>query len=94
MQNFASPQALIKEGNNLYSGIGSAGPLGGSSSPTPAAAGTNGLGRIQSGALEMSNVDLSNEFSNLIQAQRAFQANARMITASDQMLQELVNIMR
>lgn len=94
MQLFTNPQGLIKEGNNLYSGIGSAGPLGGSSSPTPAAPGSGGLGRIQSGALELSNVDLSNEFSNLIQTQRAFQANARIITTSDEMLQELVNLKR
>jgi flagellar hook protein FlgE len=94
MQNFTNPQGLIKQGNNLYAGIGSAGPLGGSSTPTPAAAGTNGLGQIQSGALELSNVDLSNEFANLIQTERAFQANARMITTSDEMLTELVNLKR
>ncbi|HUI06962.1 MAG TPA: flagellar hook-basal body complex protein [Verrucomicrobiae bacterium] len=94
MQNFSNPQALTKEGNNLYSGIGAAGPLGGSTSPQAAAAGTNGLGTIQSGALELSNVDLSNEFSQLIQTERAFQANARIMTTTDEMLQELVNIKR
>jgi flagellar hook protein FlgE len=52
------------------------------------------LGRIESGALELSNVDLANEFSNMITAQRAFQANARVITTSDEMLQELVNLKR
>jgi flagellar hook protein FlgE len=92
MQDFSNPQALIKQGNNLYAGIGAAGPLGGGSSPTSAASGTNGLGVIQSGALELSNVDLSNEFSNLIQTERAFQANARIITTSDEMMQELVNL--
>jgi flagellar hook protein FlgE len=94
MQNFTNPQGLIKQGNNLYAGIGAAGPLGGSGTPTPAAAGTSGLGQIQSGALELSNVDLSNEFANLIQTERAFQANARMITTSDEMLTELVNLKR
>ena len=94
MQNFTNPQGLIKQGNNLYAGIGAAGPLGGSGAPTPAAAGTSGLGQIQSGALELSNVDLSNEFANLIQTERAFQANARMITTSDEMLTELVNLKR
>jgi flagellar hook protein FlgE len=94
MQRFTNPQGLVKEGNNLYSGIGSAGPLGGAATPTPAAPGSSGLGRIQSGALELSNVDLSNEFSQLIQTQRAFQANARIMTTSDEMLQELVNIKR
>jgi flagellar hook protein FlgE len=92
MQNFSNPDGLVKEGNNLYSGIGAAGPLGGAGSPTAAAAETNGMGSIQSGSLELSNVDLSTEFANLIQTQRAFQANARIITTSDEMLQELVNM--
>ena len=94
LQNFSNPQGLTKEGNNLYSGIGAAGPLGGAASPTPAAPGTNGLGRIQAGALELSNVDLATEFTNLITTQRAYQANARIITTSDEMLQELVNLKR
>src|SRR5262245_6165685 len=94
MQNFSDPQGLLKEGNNLYSGIGAAGPLGGAASPTPAAPGTNGLGKIQAGALELSNVDLATEFTNLITTQRAYQANARVITTSDEMLQELVNLKR
>src|SRR5262245_17016240 len=94
LQNFSDPQGLVKEGNNLYTGIGAAGPLGGAASPTPAPPGTNGLGRIQSGALELSNVDLANEFTNLITTQRAYQANARIITTSDEMLQELVNLKR
>jgi flagellar hook protein FlgE len=94
MQNFTNLQGLVKEGNNLYSGIASAGPLGGATSPQAAAAGTNGMGAIQSGALELSNVDLSNEFSQLIQTERAFQANARIMTTTDEMLQELVNIKR
>jgi flagellar hook protein FlgE len=93
LQSFSDPQALTKEGQNLFSGIGSAGPLGGST-PTAAAPGTNGLGRIESGALELSNVDLAQEFADMIVAQRAFQANARIITTSDEMLQELVNLKR
>ena len=94
LQNFNDPQGLMKEGNNLYAGIGAAGPLGGAATPTPAASGTNGLGTIQSGALELSNVDLASEFTNLIVTQRAYQANARVITTSDEMLQELVNLKR
>jgi len=94
LQNFTDPQGLLKEGNNLYSGIASAGPLGGAGSPTPAGPGTNGLGKIQAGALELSNVDLANEFTNLITTQRAYQANARIITTSDELLQELVNLKR
>jgi flagellar hook protein FlgE len=94
LQRFSDPSALQKEGDNLFSGISAAGPLGGAGSPTPAAPGTNGLGRIQSGALELSNVDLANEFSTLIVAQRGFQASARIITTSDEVLQELVNLKR
>ncbi len=94
LQNFSDPQSLQKEGANLWSGIGSAGPLGGSTAPVPAPPGTNGLGKIESGALELSNVDLANEFSQLIVSQRAFQASARMITTSDEVLQELINLKR
>lgn len=94
LQRFTDPQALEKQGSNLYSGIGAAGPLGGSGSPQTEAPGTNGLGRIDSGALELSNVDLANEFANMITTQRGFQASARIITTSDEMLQELVNLKR
>ncbi len=53
LQRFNDPQALLKEGDNLYSGIGAAGPLGGTASPTSAQPLTNGLGSIESGALEL-----------------------------------------
>ena len=89
LQNFKDPQGLIKEGFSLYSGLANAGPLG-----APSPANTNGIGKIQSGALELSNVDLANEFTDLIVTQRAYQANARIITTSDEMLQELVNLKR
>lgn len=91
LQSFQDPQALMKEGGNLYSGISNAGPAGGG---VPQAPGTSGLGRIQSGALELSNVDLASEFSSMITTQRAFQASARIITTSDEILQELVNLKR
>jgi flagellar hook protein FlgE len=94
LQNFRDPQALLKQGDNLYSGIAAAGPLGGATSPTPAPPGTSGLGSIQAGALELSNVDLANEFAGLITSQRGFQASARIITTSDEVLQELVNLKR
>ncbi len=55
-------------------------------------AGTNGLGTLIPGAVEMSNVDLAQEFTNMITAERGFQANSRVITTSDEMLQELVNL--
>jgi flagellar hook protein FlgE len=89
LQNFTSPEALAKEGENLYSGMAAAGPLAALSAPQ-----TSGLGRIEAGALELSNVDLASEFAGLITTQRAFQANARIITTSDEMLQELVNLKR
>lgn len=91
MQNFLDPQALMKEGGNLYSGLDNAGPVGAAGPVAPA---TAGLGRIQSGALELSNVDLASEFSSMITTQRAFQASARIITTSDEILQELVNLKR
>ncbi|MFZ5851503.1 MAG: flagellar hook protein FlgE [Actinomycetota bacterium] len=57
-------------------------------------AGSGGRGTLLAGALEMSNVDLAQEFTNLIVAQRGFQANSRVITTSDQLLQDLVNLKR
>ncbi|OUT29525.1 flagellar basal body rod protein FlgG, partial [Priestia aryabhattai] len=56
--------------------------------------GANGTGTFVSSALEMSNVDLSEEFTDMIVAQRGFQANTRIITTSDEILQELVNLKR
>jgi flagellar hook protein FlgE len=94
LQRFSDPQALLKEGDNLYSGIDKAGPLGGSASPLAQAPGTNGLGQVQQGRLELSNVDLTTEFSNLITTQRGFQASARIITTSDEVLQEVINLKR
>ena len=56
--------------------------------------GEGGAGNLFAGALEMSNVDLSEEFTEMITAQRGFQANTRVITTSDEILQELVNLKR
>ncbi|SDT75839.1 flagellar hook protein FlgE [Actinoplanes derwentensis] len=56
--------------------------------------GSAGMGSVISGALEMSNVDLAQEFTNLVVAQRGFQANSRIITTSDEILQELVSMKR
>lgn len=93
LQRFNDPQALLKAGDNLFSGMAAAGPLGGGT-PLAEQPGTNGLGYIESSALELSNVDLANEFANLIATQRGFQASARIITVSDEILQELVNLKR
>ena len=57
-------------------------------------AGSGGRGVLAGSTLEMSNVDLAQEFTNLIIAQRGFQANSRVITASDELLQDLVNLKR
>jgi flagellar hook protein FlgE len=88
MANFANPAGLTRTGNNLY--------LQSANSGTAAVnnPGTNGLGTINAGFLEMSNVDLAQQFTNMIIAQRGFQANSRVITASDEILQDLVNIKR
>ena len=56
--------------------------------------GSGGRGFLQGQALEMSNVDLGQEFTNLVVAQRGFQANSKVITTSDELLQELVNMKR
>ena len=54
----------------------------------------NGNGRIISGSIEMSNIDLTNEFANMITTQRAFQAASKLITTSDEILQDIVNLKR
>jgi len=87
LQRFQDPGSLIKEGKNLYSGITITGPLA-----QPTAPDTNGTGTISSGHLEMSNVDLASQFADLITTQRGFQASARIITTTDEMLQEVVNL--
>ena len=87
LQNFTDPQQLVKVGGNLYSSLALAGPLA-----TPAAPGSSGLGAIVSGSLEMSNVDLAQQLTGLITTQRAYEANSKVITTSDQVLQTLVNL--
>jgi flagellar hook protein FlgE len=89
LQNFTNPQALNSVGDNLYSTSSAAGGLA-----SPTAAGSSGLGTIQSGALELSNVDLSSQMADLITAQRAFEANSKIITTSDELLQNVVNMKR
>jgi flagellar hook protein FlgE len=89
LQSFSNPQGLMKQGNNLYSYTTTAGPLA-----VPVAPGTGGLGSINSGALEASNVDLATEMTEMITAQRAFQANAKIVTTTDEVLQDLVNLKR
>lgn len=86
--NFDNPAGLIKAGQNMYRSSNNSGE------PQIGESGTGGRGTIAPGYLEMSNVDLSEEFTQMIITQRGFQANSRIITASDEMLQELINIKR
>ena len=83
-----NPNGLMRAGNNLFTNLEAAGPI------EPAQAGTNGLGKVIQGTLELSNVDLTQQFSDLIVAQRAFQANSRVITVSDSVMEEVVNLKR
>jgi flagellar hook protein FlgE len=88
LASFNNPGGLEKAGNSSFrvgvnSGVAQVGT-----------AGIGGRGALASGALEMSNVDLAEEFTGLIVAQRGFQANSRVITSSDEILQDLVNLKR
>ncbi len=80
---------LMKQGSNLYDFAATGAVVG-----DLASAGTNGLGTIQSGTLELSNVDLTDQFSELITTQRSFQAGSRLITVSDSVLEDIVNLKR
>lgn len=85
---FKNPAGLEKTAENMYQVTPNSGD------PIVGLPGSSGLGSINSGTLEMSNVDISNEFAEMISTQRGFQANSRIITTSDEMLQELVNLKR
>jgi len=93
MINVMNPAGLEKIGNSLYQMTPNA-VLEGEWELTTAGNLEMGTGKIVSGELEMSNVDLTNEFTEMIIAQRGFQANSRIITTSDEILQELVNLKR
>ena len=86
---FANPAGLEKQGENLYQATANSGTFDGIGVDVTADGGS-----MQSGVLEMSNVDLSNEFTEMITTQRGFQANSRIITVSDTLLEELVNLKR
>ncbi len=89
LQSVQNPNALVSVAGNLYSNQANAGTTAG-------VAGTSGTAlagtTIQQGYLEMSNVDLSNEMANLITAQRGFEANSKIITSSDELLQTVINM--
>ena len=88
LARFNNPTGLLRRGDNMYSESANSGlaVLG--------FAGTSNASSITAGALENSNVDLSQEFTSMIVTQRGFQASARVITTSDEMLNELVNLKR
>lgn len=85
---FNNSSGLLKQGASSFSESSASG------SPTVGKPGTGGRGRLVPGNLEMSNVDLSTEFTSMIMTQRGFQANTRIISASDEMIQDLVNLRR
>lgn len=88
LADFNNPSGLFRAGDNMYT------PSTNSGSAVINYAGEGSQSVVTSGALEMSNVDLAQEFTNMITAQRGFQSNARVITTSDEMLQELVSLKR
>lgn len=92
LQNFNDQSQLQSIGNNLYTNMTAAGPLTSGNMTTANAPDQGSLGSLQAGTLEQSNVDLTQEFSNMITLQRAFEANARMITISDSILEDVVNM--
>lgn len=88
MAVFTNPQGLTAAGDNTYEVSNNSGMA------NEGAAGSAGRGKIVAGTLEMSNVDLSDQFTDMIVTQRGFQANSRTISTCDQMLQELINLKR
>ncbi len=88
LATFNNLAGLFKEGGNIFTETTESG------APVTGAPGTNGLGSIAPNALEQSNVDLGNEFVRLITTQRGFQANSKIITTVDEMLNDLINIKR
>lgn len=88
LASFNNPTGLLRFGDNMY------GESANSGNAIIGFSGTSNQSTITPGALESSNVDLSEEFTNMIIAQRGFQANARVITTADEMLTELVNLKR
>lgn len=86
--SFTNPQGLVKTGDSMYRDSQNSGDV------KVELPGKGSRGRLTTGTLEMSNVDLATEFTNMIIAQRGLQANSRTITTSDEVLQELVNLKR
>jgi flagellar hook protein FlgE len=88
MANFTNPGGLIRTGDTMFQESNNSGPA------QVGMAGRNGRGLISPGTVEMSNVDLSEQFTDMIVTERGFQSNSRVITTSDEMLQELLTLKR
>ncbi len=88
LANFDNPKGLQQSGNSYFAETQNSGK------PQYAVPGEDGTGALKNSTLEMSNVDLANEFSDMITTQRGYQANSRLITVSDTMLEELINLKR
>lgn len=88
LATFNNPAGLTKAGESLYVRSNNSGE------PFVGTTGTGGRGTLSPGTLEMANVDLAQEFSNMIITQRGFQANSKIISVTDEMLQELANLKR
>ena len=88
MAGISNPDTMVSVGNNNFQTSAS------TATPVVGVAGTGPRGTIQGGALESSTVDIAREFTNLIVYQRAYQANSRVISTSDQILQDLISLIR
>jgi flagellar basal-body rod protein FlgG len=88
LAGFSNPAGLQVNAGNLYSETPASGP------PTIAAAGSNGLGTIQQGALEQSNVDMTSEMASLVTAQQAFNVNSQAVKTADQIVSSSLNLVQ
>jgi flagellar hook protein FlgE len=86
LASFPNESGLQRDGGSNWSATAASG------APTVATPGTNGKGQTIAGSLEMSNVDLATEFTNMITAERGYEANSKVITTADEMLQAVVNM--
>lgn len=95
MASFANPAGLTKQGNNTVQWSSNSGaPVIKSGYKSPTNDNSKAFGSIQNGVLEMSNVDIAEQFTKMIEATRSFQANGKMISTGDEILQDLVNLKR
>ena len=102
LQTFKNEQTLGKQGANRFNNLAAAGAYGVTADTAGTveilsnaqAPGSGGTGRLNAGSLELSNIDMADEFSRMITTQRAFQANARVISTADEILKEMMALKR